>query len=115
MAVHALIEEAPQVCHGTNEWRTVAIAKAAHRLASGYHRVWETMDSSGRPQSIRHHIYPPSSGQVLRFLGNSIEEAVEWAIERHLSSVVELKVARFGPHPANADPLKFAAEANRHG
>ena len=113
VAVHALIEEAPQVCHRIREWRVVAIAKTAHRLASGYHRVWESTDDNGRVRRTELHAYPRSSGRVLRYLGEMIEKECEWVIDRHLAAVIALKVARSGPHPAIADPRKFAAEADR--
>src|SRR6185312_16364261 len=45
LAVAALIEDVPATIHRIPEWRIVAIAKAAHRLASGYHRVWEVRDN----------------------------------------------------------------------
>lgn len=46
LAVTALIEEDPG-SHRKKEFRTVQIAKALHRLASGYHRVWEYVDYRG--------------------------------------------------------------------
>lgn len=113
VAVHALTEEAPQVVHRSKEWRIVAIAKAAHRLASGYHRVWETWGADGRRYRTELHAYPQSSGRVLRYLGDAIQKEAEWVIDRHLATVLAMKVARYGPHPAVADPLKFAAAADR--
>jgi hypothetical protein len=112
VAVHALIEEAPQVCHRITEWRIVAIAKAAHRLASGHHRVWEMTDDAGRTHRTELHAYPRSSGRVLRYLGEVIEKECKLAIGQCLRDVLALKVARYGLHPAVADPLKFAAAAN---
>ncbi|HWM47691.1 MAG TPA: hypothetical protein VNR11_12355 [Xanthobacteraceae bacterium] len=109
MAVHALIEEAPQVVHRIKEWRIVAIAKAAHRLASGYHRVWEIPDATGRTSRTELHAYARSSGRVLRYLGDMIEAECEWVIERHLTAVLALKVKRYGPHPAVAEPPPFAS------
>jgi hypothetical protein len=108
LAVHALIEDAPQVVHRVKEWRIVAIAKAAHRLASGYHRVWEMVEAGGRKVRTELHAYPRSSGHVLRYLGESIERECEWAIERHLAAVIALKVDRYGPHPVIARPDKVA-------
>lgn len=48
LAVNALIEDNPAATHRIKEWRIVSIAKAAHRLASGYHRVWSLEDANGR-------------------------------------------------------------------
>jgi len=95
MAVHALIEDNPAATHRIADWRIVAIAKAAHRLASGYHRVWNVQDDSGRVvQRTELHAYPRSSGRVLRYLGEAIEQQCERVIDRHLTQVVALKVAR---------------------
>lgn len=95
LAVCALIEDNPGATHRISEWRIVAIAKAAHRLASGYHRVWRFEDASGRiVQQAELHKYPRSSGRVLRYLGETIEKQCEWVIDRHLAEVVALKVAR---------------------
>lgn len=95
VAVSALIEEAPELTHRTREWRIVAIAKAAHRLASGYHRVWEVLDDNGRvAQRTEMHAYPRSSGRVLRYLGEMIEKECELVIDHHLPVVLALKAAR---------------------
>lgn len=112
MAIHALIEEGPQVVHRISEWRIVAIAKAAHRLASGHHRVWETTDTNGRVYRTELHAWPRSSGRVLRHLGELIEAEFGLVIEERLAAVLTLKIARYGPHPAIADPFAFAPAAN---
>lgn len=109
VAIHALLEEAPQVCHRIREWRIVAIAKCAHRLSSGYYREWQITDAEGRIRRTQIHVYPRSSGRVLRYLGEAIEGACELAIDHHLPAVLNLKVARFGPHPSLLAPLAFAA------
>jgi hypothetical protein len=101
LAVSALIEANPAVVHRTREWRIVAIAKAAHRLASGYHRVWEVQDENGDvSQRTEMHAYPRSSGRVLRYLGEIIEKECELVIDHHLSAVLTLKVTREGPATA---------------
>jgi hypothetical protein len=97
LAVSALIEDAPSAVHRTREWRIVAIAKAVHRLASGYHRVWEVRDDSGRvAQRSEMHAYPRSSGRVLRYLGEMIEKECELVIDHYLATVLALKAARKG-------------------
>lgn len=95
VAVSALIESDPAATHRIREWRIVAIAKAAHRLASGYHRVWEVRDEGGRvAQRTEMHAYPRSSGRVLRYLGEMIEKECELVIDHHLAGVLALKAAR---------------------
>lgn len=99
LAVAVLIEEDPG-SHRVKEFRRVQIAKALHRLASGYHRVWEFQNNQGRTVRTELHAFPRSSGPVLRFIGRSVEEPCEWVVERHLSAVLDLKVKRYGRHPA---------------
>ena len=99
LAVHALIDEAPATVHRTREFRIVAIAKAAHRLASGTHRRWR--DDQGKVLTEMHS-YPRSAGRVLRSLGAMLEQACELVIDHHLAAVLVLKLKRYGPHPANA-------------
>jgi hypothetical protein len=72
LAVHALIKHAPAKTHRIKEWRIVAIAKAAHRLASGDHQVWEAQDDSGR--AVR--------------LAKAMEKESDWVIDQHLDKVV---------------------------
>jgi hypothetical protein len=99
LAITALIEEDPG-SHRTKEFRLVQAAKAIHRLASGYHRVWPQQDQKGRTFRIELHAYARSTGRVLRFIGQAIEERCEWATEKHLGGVLALKVKRYGRHPA---------------
>lgn len=94
IAVHALIKAEPALTHRVREWRIVAIAKAAHRLASGYHRVWVVRDDAGRiVQQTALHAYPRSSGRVLQHLGDMIEKESELVIDHHLPAVLALKEA----------------------
>lgn len=91
LAVAALIEDMPETVHRTTEWRIVAIAKAAHRLASGTHRIWPVVQPDGRTKHIEMHAYPRSAGRVLRYLGEMIEKECELVIAHHLSGVLALK------------------------
>jgi hypothetical protein len=100
LAVHALIEEAPQVVHRVKEWRIVAIAKAAHRLASGHHQEWVMTDVNGRISRTEFHAWPRSSGLILRHLGEMIEKECELVIDHHLDAVVNKKIAIYGRHPS---------------
>ena len=99
LAITALIEEDPG-SHRVKEFRLVQVAKAAHRLASGYHRVWPQQDKDGRDFRIELHAYARSTGRVLRLIGQAIEERCEWATAKHLAGVLALKVKRYGRHPA---------------
>ena len=99
LAVTALIEEDPE-SHRTKEFRTVQISKAIHRLASGYHRVWEIEGYDGRKRRTELHAFPRSSGPVLRLIGRMLEQPCEWVVEKHLAAVMALKVKRYGRHPA---------------
>jgi len=100
LAVTALVEEDPG-SHRTKEFRTVQIAKALHRLASGYHRVWELPDENGRLRKVSElHAFPRSSGPVLRLIGKRVEQPCEWVVEKHLAAVMGLKVKRYGRHAA---------------
>lgn len=97
LAVTALIEEDPR-SHRTKEFRTVQIAKALHRLASGTHKRWPFVDIQGRQRQIELHAFPRSSGPVLRLIGRAIEKQCEWVMEKHLAAVLALKVERYGRH-----------------
>jgi hypothetical protein len=99
LAITALIEEDPG-SHRVKEFRLVQVAKAVHRLASGYHRVWPQQDENGRTFRIELHAYARSTGRVLRLIGQTIEERCEWATEKHVAGVLALKVKRYGRHPA---------------
>jgi hypothetical protein len=99
LAVHALFEDAPELVHRTREYRIVAIAKAAHRLASGTHKSWSVPQPDGSEKHIQMHAYPRSSGRVLRYLGEMIEKECEWVIDRHLAEVVAIKRSRDSTNP----------------
>lgn len=97
LAVTALIEEDPG-SHRVKEFRIVQIAKALHRLASGTHKSWSFVDDHGRQRNIAMHAFPRSSGQVLRIIGRAVEALCEWVVEKHLPSVLALKIKRYGQH-----------------
>lgn len=98
LAVLALIEEDPG-SHRVREFRIVQVAKAVHRLASGYHRKWEFEGSDGRKRVTELHGYARSTGRVLRFIGEEIDKACEAVTADHLADVLALKVERYGAHP----------------
>jgi hypothetical protein len=100
LAVAALMKEAPGTIHNVPEWRTVAVAKAAHRLASGTHKQWPLAQPDGTTKKIEMHAYPRSSGLVLRHLGQLLEQEAALVLDHHLDAVLALKVTRYGPHPS---------------
>lgn len=102
LAVCALITDDPRA-DKTPEFRRVQIAKACHRRASGFHKVWSERSSL--------HAFARSTGRVLRILGQWLEERCAVAIEEHLEGILKLKVNRYGPHPnviANSEVLHEA-------
>jgi hypothetical protein len=90
LAVCALITDDPRA-DKTPEFRRVQIAKACHRRASGFHKVWSERSSL--------HVFARSTGRVLRILGKMLEERCEAAIHDHLEGILKLKVRRYGSHP----------------
>lgn len=90
LAVCALITDDPRA-DKTPEFRRVQIAKACHRRASGFHRVWSERSSL--------HVFARSTGRVLRILGKTLEELCAAAIDEHLEGILKLKVRRYGLHP----------------
>ena len=104
LAVYALIEEDPG-SHNVREFRVVQVAKAAHRLASGYHQTWDDIPlEGGKTGRWEIHRYPRSSGRVLRHLGKMIEDECEHVTDRYRKDVLALKVSGFGRHPAITNP-----------
>ena len=104
IAVCALIED-DYGSHRTREFRIVQIAKAVHRLASGTHRRWEREESS-RPLEL--HVYPRSSGFVLRKIGERIERCCEGLKRDAIPRVIALRTERLGPHPSHLPGWKPA-------
>lgn len=90
LAVCALITDDPR-SDKTSEFRRVQIAKACHRRASGFHKVWSERSSL--------HVFARSTGRVLRILGRQLEELCTAAIHEHLEGILKLKVSRYGPYP----------------
>jgi hypothetical protein len=104
LATSALIEEDPG-SHDVLEFRVVQVAKAAHRLASGYHQTWEGIPlEGGKTGTWSIHAYPRSSGRVLRHLGKMIEDECDHVTDRYVKDVLALKIRRFGRHPGVTNP-----------
>ena len=72
-------------------FRRVQIAKGLRRRASGTHITYDS--------GWRFSRYPRSSGTVLEVLGTIVEQACEFAINRHLTAVLELKIEQYGRAP----------------
>ena len=89
LAVSGVVQEDPIGPGGPpDEYRLTQIAKAVHRLASGY-------DGSYGPRSS-HELYPRSSGMALRHLGRILEDACEHVLREHLEAILSLKAACAG-------------------
>ena len=92
LGVLATIEEDPYGPGGDRVlFRRVQIAKALRRRASGAHITYDSGWTFSR--------YPRSSGKVLEVLGAMVEEACQFAINRHLAGALELKIERYGAAP----------------
>ncbi|PWV99852.1 hypothetical protein DFR52_10349 [Hoeflea marina] len=97
LGVSALIED-DWGSHRDEEFRMVQAAKAAHRLASGTHRRWDTFRANGTPYQTSLHVYPKSTGLVLRKVGQALKKACEAVTSEAVPRIIEAKTARFGPH-----------------
>lgn len=95
LGVAALIEDDPR-SHRTKEFRTVQIAKAVHRLASG--TGWVIYDAHGRQHRSKVRAYPKSMGPVLRLMGRLLETPCELVLAHHLPGVLTYK-QRYGRRP----------------
>lgn len=112
LSVSAAVREDPIGPGGPpHEYRTVQIAKAAQRLASGHHSVGNKIGTVREGNALRIvetgekyriDVYPRSSGQVLRHLGKALDDCCEAAVADHLSAILALKIERYGP--ADTDP-----------
>lgn len=106
LAVCMLIKEDPG-SHRVREFRIVQVAKAVHRLASGNHDRWEWHDErTGQTVVMELHAYARSTGQVLRHIGEEIEEVCELISGEFLEELLALKIAKWGLHPARPQPLR---------
>jgi hypothetical protein len=96
MAVSAHIEDDAGSHREEEHYHLVQVAKAAHRLASGTHRRWEWPGGG----TIVMHVYPKSSGLVLRVMGRALDDICSTVTPRLLQAVRDTKVATSGPHPS---------------
>jgi hypothetical protein len=77
LAVEMAIANDPQPVN-TREFKRVQAAKLVHRMASGTHKRWDTVEL---------HVYPRSRGRVLRHIGASLEEAFELLVAHRLDAI----------------------------
>lgn len=104
LGVSALIED-DWLSHNVREFRIVQAAKAMHRLASGTHRKWDIwIPRTGGTVPYEMHVYPRSSGIVLRKMGALVEKACGDLTAQAVPAIIDLKIARFGQHPSHQIP-----------
>lgn len=97
LAVSMLIEE-DLGSHRTEEFKIVQIAKVAHRLASGTHRKWDVWQPNAPSIPVELHVYPKSSGRVLRIIGQKLDTACAIVAKDHLLELLARKIKRYGCH-----------------
>lgn len=98
LAIAAIHEEDPISPH-KREFRQVQVAKACHRLASGFHHKYEWPMNDGTTGIYLVSQYARSTGRVLRHLGKAIEDAGLHTVTHHLAEVLAFKIERYGSHP----------------
>lgn len=99
LATAALIAD-DRDSHRVREFRIVQTAKAAHRLSSGTHRSWDFPLPNGGTAPLTLHVYPKSSGRVLRLMGEELEAICDRVTSRDLEAVRQLKREKYGAHPS---------------
>jgi hypothetical protein len=107
LGVAALVEDDADA-HRIREFRIVQTAKAMHRLASGTHRAWDFPLPNGTTAPLELHVYPKSSGRVLRVMGEELEEICDHITSRECDTIRRLKREKYGPHPSQAPGWKPA-------
>lgn len=100
LGVAALIED-DRGSHRVREFRIVQAAKVVHRLASGTHRRWEMWNPLGASVPAELHVYPRSSGLVLRKIGEILDRAGEPFARAAIPEILRIKTERYGPHPSH--------------
>ncbi len=70
------------------EYRLTQVGKAALRTASGYHSNYGPGNQYDR--------YPRSSGQALRLIGRTLEEACGHVMTEHLGAILAFKAEQYG-------------------
>jgi hypothetical protein len=93
IAVHMILKEDPHVDR-SKDYRLCQLAKPCHRMASGTHKRWSTVEI---------HAYPKSSGQILRHMGAQLERCAEWVVEAHISEILAAKIKAHGRYQPPVD------------
>lgn len=99
--------------HRIREFRIVSTAKAVHRLASGTHRKWDFPLRDGTTAPLEMHVYPRSSGRVLRIIGEMLEECCAAVTGRDRDTIRQLKQEKFGLHPSQEPGWRPAWQRQR--
>lgn len=99
LATAALIAD-DRDSHQVREFRIVQTAKAVHRLSSGTHRSWDFPLPNGGTAPLVFHVYPKSSGRVLRLMGEELDAICDLVTSKDLEAVRQLKRENYGPHPS---------------
>jgi hypothetical protein len=94
IAIAAIMRTDTSLPRGDHEFAKVQLGKILHRWRSGTHIVHE-MRVGDRNYRNELHKYPRSSGQVLRLIGQRVEEICEHATATVLDNVIALKVKRY--------------------
>lgn len=100
LGVSALVDD-DLGSHRIREFKIVQAAKGVHRLSSGSHKTWEMYNPLGPTVHTELHVYPRSSGIVLRKIGEKLEKAGEPLVLKALPEILAIKIDRFGVHPSH--------------
>lgn len=90
------------------EYKRVQAAKIVHRLASGSHKSWP----QGTGKATELHVYPASRGNILRHVGEDLEQAVELLAEAYLKHTTRPQEGASG-RTRRATPRKLAIRRRR--
>ncbi len=108
LAVEMKTKDDPQA-DTKSEYKRVQAAKVIHRLASGTHKRWS---AQGNGKTVELHVFPASRGNVLRYIGEDLERAVELLAEHALKDLLTFmnerkrwpRAAVVRPHPRKLRP-----------
>jgi hypothetical protein len=94
ISIAAIMREDTRLPRGDQEFQSVQVGKALHRLRSGTHIVHEMVVGDRRYRNELHK-YPKSAGRVLRIIGQRVEDICEHTTATVLDNVIALKVKRY--------------------
>ena len=114
LGVNALIGD-DRGSHRVQEFRIVQVAKALHRLASGYHSEWKKDYEGRNPLNLKFDFYPKSSGIVLREIGAAVEHACAFVTDKAVPDIISKKHIMSGPHVSHLPGWKPLWQRMREG